>query len=159
MTTATATVMTTVTSTTDPLVELKATIKGARHLASLIFPVEPVPASRPRVTRWGTYIAKPYKDWINAATASVESCGSVVNGSPADTLLVITTAICTRAKTSKLTLPRGDSDNYGKAALDLVTKLGGYWHDDKQVAPAICSKRFAAKGERARTEVHIYLLP
>ena len=128
----------------------------AKHLATIAIPLEPLPASRPRVTKWGTYIAKPYKNWIDAAVKALPQ-GDLW---PAKTtpLLVVTTAICTKARTSKLFFPRMDVDNTAKAALDIVTKVGGYWDDDNQIVHLVTTKRFAAPGEPAHTSLSIYAL-
>lgn len=130
--------------------------KGAAHVASVPIPVEPVPASRPRVTRWGTYHAKPYKHWLEQAALHLPGLEDLIE--PESNLLVIVESICTRAKTSKLVRPKGDTDNYAKGPLDAVTHSGGYWKDDVQVIDLVSRKRFAAKGEQARTIIHIYIL-
>lgn len=130
--------------------------KEAAHVASIPIPLEPVPASRPRVTRWGTYHAKPYKQWLDAAEAHLPGLTDLIG--PDANLLVIVESICTRAKTSKLVRPKGDADNYAKGPLDAITHSSGYWKDDVQVVDLVSRKRFAAKGEPARTVVHIYIL-
>jgi Holliday junction resolvase RusA-like endonuclease len=128
----------------------------ARHLATIDIPLEPLPASRPRVTRWGTYIAKPYKQWIEAALERVpEGTLRLDKNLP---LLVVTTAVCTKARTSKLFFPRMDVDNTAKAALDIITKIGGYWADDNQIVHLVTTKRFAAPGEDAKTILSIFSL-
>lgn len=38
--------------------------------------------------------------------------------------------------------PIGDIDNFAKAALDLLTKTGGIWRDDRQVALLLTEKGF-----------------
>ena len=128
----------------------------AGHLATIVIPLEPLPASRPRVTKWGTYIAKPYKQWIDAALERIPE-GNLWLDKTAP-LLVVTTAVCTKARTSKLLTPRMDVDNTAKAALDIITKVGGYWADDNQIVHLVTTKRFAAPGEAAQTTVAIYAL-
>lgn len=146
--TATMTAMKMATATTKPT---RKTTKGAAKAALLVFPLEPVAASRPRVTRWGTYHAKPYKNWLTEAGKYLQTVSYVA---PEGHLTVAVEIICTRARTSKLSTPKGDVDNYAKAALDAITHAG-IWSDDKWVVHLTVSKRFAEPGESARTEVHI----
>jgi Holliday junction resolvase RusA-like endonuclease len=130
----------------------------AAHAASVIFAFDPVPASRPRVTRWGTYHTKPYKNWLDQASKHLTE-GFYQNQYVGEqSLLVHVETIVTKARTSKLTRPKGDVDNYAKGPLDAITKAGRHWYDDVQVEVLVSSKRFAAPGEQARTEVHIYTL-
>lgn len=128
----------------------------AQLRATVVIPLEPLPASRPRVTKWGTYIAKPYKQWIDAALRLIpEGTLWLEKTLP---LIVVTTAVCTKARTSKLFFPRMDVDNTAKAALDIITKVGGYWDDDNQIVHLVTTKRFALPGEDAHTSVAIYSL-
>jgi len=129
-------------------------LKDAVKVASLTFPFDPVPASRPRVTKWGTYYGKTYKAWKQRAEHYLAPGAFHLDA--ATPLLVVTEAIIQRPKTSKAVYPKGDADNYAKGPLDAITKAGGYWDDDRQVVSLLTSKRFARKDEHPRTEVHIY---
>lgn len=129
-------------------------MREATKVASLVFPFEPVPASRPRVTRWGTYYSKTYTTWKKHAEAHLKP-GDLPIGDD-EPLLVVIFTVNTKARTSKLRYPRADTDNLAKGPMDVVTKATGYWKDDKQVVHLISSKRFAEPGEEARSEVHIY---
>lgn len=149
--------MTTATVTSNPVISgLFQDWEGAAHVASIPITNEPVPASRPRVTRWGTYHAKPYKTWLDSAEQHLPGLKARIEHET--NLLVIVESICTRAKTSKLVRPKGDVDNYAKGPLDAITHSERYWKDDVQVIDLVSRKRFAAKGEPARTVVHIYIL-
>jgi Holliday junction resolvase RusA-like endonuclease len=128
----------------------------AKHLATILIPLEPLPASRPRVTKWGTYIAKPYKQWIDAALKVIPEGNLWLDKSLK--LLVVTEAVCTKARTSKLFFPRMDVDNTAKAALDIITKVGGYWADDNQIVHLVTTKRFVRPDEPAHTSLSIYSL-
>lgn len=144
-------------ATTDsPLSVIVDTARGAKHLASLVFPFDPVPASRPKVSRWGVYYGKTYKAWKEAAEKHLPA--GELDLAPTDPVLVVVVAIQKRAKTSKAAFPNGDVDNYAKGPMDVVTKATGYWHDDKQVMWLLSGKRFAQPGEEPRTEVHLYKL-
>lgn len=103
------------------------------------------------MTRWGTYHAKPYKNWL---TEAGKHLALVDYRAPEGHLTVRVTVICTRAKTSKLTTPKGDVDNYAKAVLDAITHAG-IWTDDKWIVDLSVTKRFAIPGQAARTLVEI----
>jgi Holliday junction resolvase RusA-like endonuclease len=106
------------------------------------------------VTRWGTYYTKTYKNWMQAAAPFVEACKTYHEGP----LAVIVEVICPRPKTVERAYPRGDVDNYEKAALDIITKGESVWDDDDQVVMLIGVKRFVDKGEEPRTIVEVYRL-
>ena len=146
--------VTVMTSSKPGLPGLLETVEGATHVASVHLPLEPVPASRPRVTRWGTFYLKPYKDWM-AKAKQLLNVGDL-SFREKTPLFVVVESVSTKARTSKLTYPRYDVDNSAKAALDVITKATGYWHDDDQIVALLSTKRFAAKGEDAHSVVHIY---
>lgn len=115
------------------------------------FLVNPVPASRPRVTRWGVYYGKNYTKWRKEAMELIQDQTDSINLY----LTVIVENIVFKPKTSKKDYPRGDVDNYAKAPLDILTKKN-FWSDDDAIINLVCSKRFAEPGEEERTEVLIY---
>ena len=121
-------------------------------METVVLRMNPVPASRPRVSRYGVHYGKKYAQWKlwmkhNLVRGTLDS---------EDDLLVCITHIGLKARTSKLSTPNGDVDNFDKAALDAITTAKGYWIDDKQVRYLFSEKRFAEKGEEPRTEVSIY---
>ncbi|WP_139382683.1 RusA family crossover junction endodeoxyribonuclease [Luteibacter sp. 22Crub2.1] len=141
--------------TSDPVLSgLIATMEGATLVASIHLPLEPVPASRPRVTTYGTYYQKTYTAWM-AKAKKLLGAGNLTFHAKTP-LFVVVESVSTKARTSKLTYPRYDVDNSAKAVLDIVTKVTGWWHDDDQIILLTSSKRFAAKGEAAHSNVHIY---
>lgn len=149
------TATTTVTmATTDPLADIVKVAKEARLRASVVFPFDPVPASRPKVSRWGVYYGKTYKNWKQLAEDYLAPGDTGI--APTDGVLVVIIAVAKRAKTSKAVFPNGDVDNFAKGPMDVITKATGYWGDDKQVTWLLSGKRFAEPGEEPRTEVHIY---
>jgi Holliday junction resolvase RusA-like endonuclease len=129
-------------------------MEGATRVASIHFPLEPVPASRPRVSRWGTFYLKTYSEWMAKAKKLIGS--GTLTFHEKTPLFVIVESVSTKARTSKLAYPRYDVDNTAKAVLDVVTKVSGWWYDDDQIVLLTSSKRFAAKGEAAHSNVHIY---
>lgn len=109
----------------------------------IIIPGQPVPASRPRVTRWGVYYGKIYKNWMKEAHKNIPEGPGELPGP----LEVTTEAIFKKAKTSKLLYPRADNDNLEKAAWDAITTVGGYWKDDNDIVKNHTTKRFAGPDE------------
>lgn len=116
----------------------------------LYFETEPVVASRPRVTRWGTYYNDKYKNWMIEAPKHIPVVEKPLEGA----LAVNMVYKVTKAKTSKRTWPRGDIDNFEKAVLDALTKAG-VWGDDDQVVHVSHTKRFLRPGEVAGVQVRI----
>lgn len=114
--------------------------------------LQPVPASRPRVSRWGTYYSKTYATWRKAAEEIAQGFepGETLTGP----LVVVTESIIQPARTSKLDYPRGDVDNYTKGPLDVMTKATDVWEDDNQVVVSLAVKRFAEDNEEPGTKIH-----
>ena len=109
----------------------------------LNIPVNPVPASRPRVTRWGCYYGKRHSA-CRAELCSLldtmrdnESLPSILCGRL--TLWVLFSV--KKPKTTKLDLPRGDIDNYIKLLLDACNER--LWKDDVQVEVISARKEWA----------------
>jgi Holliday junction resolvase RusA-like endonuclease len=116
------------------------------------FMLNPVPASRPRVTRWGTYYAKTYTDWRKQAMALIKEQSETIGNH----VTVLVEQIVSKPKTSKKLFPRGDVDNYAKAPTDILTTKK-FWKDDDLITGLWTSKRFAEVDEEPRTEVTIYV--
>ncbi len=116
------------------------------------FFINPVPASRPRVTRWGVYYGKNYTAWRKAAMDLIKQNKDTIK----DHCTVLVEQIVQKPKTSKKMFPRGDVDNYSKAPLDILTKKE-FWEDDDLITGMWSSKRFADPDEDPRTEVSIYV--
>ena len=118
-----------------------------------------MPAPRPRcVARGGfasTYNPKEYTVWKDAASELIRDAvpeGRVEEGD----LEVILEVRKTRPKTTKLTRPGPDVDNYAKGVLDALTDSGRVWLDDKQVAHLRVTKRWTQPGETAGVAILIY---
>jgi len=123
---------------------------GAPTMGASFF-INPVPASRPRVTRWGVYYGKNYTAWRKEAMELIKEQSDTIDLY----VTVIVENIVKKPKTSKKDYPRGDVDNYAKAPLDVLTKKE-FWTDDDIIVNLITSKRFAEPDEEERTEVSIY---
>lgn len=104
---------------------------------SLTLHLNPVPASRPRVTRWGTYYTKTYKTWMAEADKAIPQATYQFAGM----IHVVVQLFVSKPRTSKLARPKGDVDNYAKAILDAITKKG-YWLDDDEIVRLTVTKEF-----------------
>lgn len=104
------------------------------------FPISPVAASRPRVSKWGAYFTGTYKDFRNEAKPIVLD---ITKGwKPTDNKLWVYVGVYpTKPKTSKLQYPRPDIDNYLKSILDLCN--GVVWKDDAQIVFIEATKAWA----------------
>lgn len=119
----------------------------------VVIGIDPVPAARPRVSKWGTYYPETYKKWKAAATKFFPKLFEQLKGP----LGVELEVICKKPQRPTKTFPRGDVDNYAKAALDAVNDAQ-LWGDDDQVQRLIVSKRYAEKDEQPRTIIKIWRL-
>jgi Holliday junction resolvase RusA-like endonuclease len=119
-----------------------ATVGALLHLHAQ---TTPSPSHRPRVTRSGiAYLAKPYAAYLNDCQQQFaeQHVGPPIEGR----LGVVIETVVEKPRTTKLTDPRGDTDNYGKGCLDGATKAG-VWVDDAQVIHLGLTRRFAEQGE------------
>lgn len=116
--------------------------KGRRQI-ELTVPLNPVPASRPRVSRHaGVYYLKTYATWMKQAALHLPKGDPAF---PSGLVAVLAEHYVQQPKTTKLHAPRGDVDNYLKATLDAVTKCGAVWSDDDQVALVTGTKQFTVE--------------
>jgi len=114
------------------------------------FNINPVPASRPRVSRYGTYHLPTYREFRDKMKEDIESRRSDFTKSDGRLLVVVSCVVQSPKKTSR-SLPRGDVDNYAKAVLDSLN--GVTWTDDDQIAILIAEKIFGDVGH-IKVEVH-----
>ena len=115
-----------------------------------VLQLAPVPASRPKVGRWGVYYGKTYARWKQAADKLLSEKNYSITDKP---LVVQVEQICKRPKTTKRIYPNGDVDNHAKGPLDAITRSDFGWHDDSQIVELKVSKRFAEDGEEPRSIV------
>lgn len=113
-------------------------------LLSLWIGGKPVPAGRPRVSKFGTYYPKSYTAWLKESWAYVDKLETVVTDSP---IALMIEAVCPTVKTSKFSMPMGDVDNFVKGPMDLLTKSQRAWIDDRQVVLLTVTKRYAGPDE------------
>jgi len=110
------------------------------------FPVNPVAASRPRVSKFGAYFSGPYKKFRQEAAVIINKVlgrnFTPINGK----LAVDIKCFVTRPKSTKLEHPKADVDNYSKAILDSLN--GKLWEDDSQIIALFIEKQWANPGEQ-----------
>lgn len=120
------------------------------HTLTYRIELAPVPAARPRVSRWSTHYPKTYEAWRQAAGAYLPRQVDTLSGLFAVTI----ESVCKRPQKLTSPTPNGDVDNYAKAAMDAITSAG-IWHDDKHVVSLLSTKRYAEKGEPPHTLITI----
>lgn len=131
----------------------KAARNSAAGIIEFYLQVPPTPASRPRVSRFGTYYGKNYQNFLNAAQPIAGRFDGVPSDKP---LCVFVENVVAKPKHSKRDFPRGDVDNYAKGPLDVMTKAEKFWEDDDQVVLLLTSKRFAAPDEEPHVRIYYY---
>ncbi|MDR5879045.1 RusA family crossover junction endodeoxyribonuclease [Caballeronia sp. LZ032] len=113
--------------------------------------VVPLPAPRPRVSKFGTYMPASYKVYQKAIAAALPT-------KPAtpltDELIVAIEFVCKPIAKSKFSTPMGDLDNFAKGVMDTLTDEG-WWEDDRQIMSLLLTKRFPEPGEAPHINVAI----
>jgi len=108
------------------------------------FPISPVSASRPRVSKHGAYFAGAYKEYRKVMQELVHKVLGDFVPIPYP-LSVDVELYIKRPKTTKLDAPRADIDNYLKAVFDSMNdKL---WEDDTQIRQVYATKQWAQPDE------------
>ena len=109
--------------------------------------LNPVPASRPRVSKWGTYYGKRHQAFRSEALdllSGMREEGVLPEVPMSGKLRVWVVFSIKKPKTTKLATPRGDIDNYMKLLLDCCN--GIIWEDDQQIAQINAFKNYAVDG-------------
>lgn len=122
-----------------------------------VVPVSPIPAPRPRVTSKGwTYYPAKYKAWRETVGTLLPAIlsGAGLKAPLEGPVQVTTTFVCTRPKTTKLSHPKGDIDNFEKALFDQLTTAGA-WLDDSQIVESKSVKCWGEPGAAGYIEVEI----
>lgn len=110
------------------------------------FPVNPVAASRPRVSKFGAYFTGPYKKFRQEAAVVINKVLGR-NFTPIDGKLAVDIkCFVARPKSTKLEHPKADVDNYSKSILDSLN--GKLWEDDSQIVALFIEKQWANPGEQ-----------
>ena len=112
------------------------------------FNINPVPAARPRVSRWSTYYPKKYTQFKK----DMEALTSELNTTPCETLVCVSLEFMIKIPKSWSKKKRlagentycnnnADIDNYIKAILDSLN--GVFFIDDKQVVEVFAMKKYS----------------
>lgn len=117
---------------------------------SLVIPVVPMPAPRPRMSKWGAYFPATYTTHKKEIAAAIPTRAVKLMGE----LHVEMELVCKPIGKSKFTTPSGDVDNLAKPTLDVLTQEG-YYGDDRQITDLRVRKRFPEKGEQPHIRIHI----
>jgi Holliday junction resolvase RusA-like endonuclease len=106
-----------------------------------MFPISPVAASRPRVSKHGAYFAGPYKKFRKEMAELIpEVLGH--DFEPFEGPIQVDVEFYVKQpKKTKLSAPRADIDNYLKAVFDSLN--GWLWDDDKQIHKVYAAKQWA----------------
>lgn len=122
----------------------------------LSVPSFPVPASRPRLSRGRKpYYAKTYTAFKGRTPKLVRvACSNAGLHRPLDgELAVAVRIVATRPKSTILTRPKPDVDNFAKAVLDACN--GIVWHDDDQVVDLHIIKQWSDPGQPGYFELAV----
>jgi Holliday junction resolvase RusA-like endonuclease len=112
------------------------------------FNINPVPAARPRVSRWSTYYPKKYTQFKK----DMEALTSELNTTPCENLVCVSLEFMIKIPKSWSKKKRlagentycnnnADIDNYIKAILDSLN--GVFFIDDKQVVEVFAMKKYS----------------
>ena len=140
-------------TTISKLVDSFKSVFNQEAEASFLLPVVPVPASRPRVTKWGSYYGKNYTNWRKDAAKFLDDL--TMEQELPDALHVIVECYCPKARTSKRDYPRGDVDNFVKAPLDSITKHTDLWGDDDQIVSLLVTKQYVDEDFGSKITVYV----
>ena len=124
----------------------------------LILNINPVPASRPRVTRWGTFYGKKYKQFKLEMGLLLIDSDKTNSVNPTKWLEGLISADMTffvpipkswskkkkSSKNGQFCDNNADLDNYEKAILDSLS--GIFFYDDRQIVKQKSQKIWADKG-------------
>lgn len=126
---------------------------------TFFIPLDPMPAPRPKFRVIGkfasAYMPREYTVWKDRAVECVRGVNQIPSEPLSGPVTVTLVVLATKPKTSKLTHPSPDVDNYAKGVLDAITQSERWWADDKQVVRLDVSKAWAADGAPAGIEVTI----
>lgn len=127
---------------------------GTYRVLELFLPVRPVPASRPRISKYGSYYSKTYTDFRKEAYSYLKKIENKFHDTTAKFKITME-IICYKPKKPSQEYPRGDVDNFEKAYYDSITYAGIAWDDDVQIVENVTSKRYQEEGEEYGCKITI----
>ena len=124
-----------------------------RHIMKIIrtFNINPIPASRPRVTRYATFYSKAYTEFRKDFKELVEAKRVLMVEGALSMTMLLTVKMPKSWTKKKKAEHKGtyhtqtpDSDNYAKAIMDSLN--GYYYADDAQVSVMTVVKKWGDNG-------------
>tara|TARA_R100000458_G_scaffold59698_1_gene71234 strand:- start:6788 stop:7171 length:384 start_codon:yes stop_codon:yes gene_type:complete len=122
-------------------------------MSEFVFNINPIAASRPRVSKWGAYYTGPYKKFKTDAVKTVADTLGPEWTPIEENLRTEVFVYVTKPKRTKLDYPKADIDNYLKAIFDCLN--GKLWVDDKQVVVVHAEKAWTEPGEEGYFVVRV----
>lgn len=116
-------------------------------ISNIFIPVAPVPASRPRISKYGNYYPKTYTEFRKLVYRCLKKLQGKHEAVDKVEFSVDLELICKKPKKPTNPYPRGDVDNYAKGYLDSITYAQLFWVDDIQVVKLNITKRYQEEGE------------
>lgn len=122
----------------------------------LWLPSAPVSASRPRISKYGSYYSKSYMNYRSETHKYLKSINKDYPIDDKSLFKVEIEFICYKPKKpSNPNCPRYDIDNLIKAPLDAITHEKMIWYDDIQIVEVTGKKRYQEEGEAFGTKIVI----
>lgn len=112
---------------------------------------KPVPAARPKVSKFGAYYPKSHTVYKTLLELILPQYLTTTLDKPMEVRLMF---VVDRYKTSDYPTIRADVDNLAKLPLDCMTKCN-FWTDDSLVVALTSLKRFCLEGEVPHTKVRV----
>lgn len=123
-------------------------------MSDIHFEIEgkPVPASRPKVSKWGTYYPKNHTVYAKYLSSMFAQSPEYITEEPVEVRIL---CVMPKYKTSDHPVHRADVDNLSKLPMDGMTKSQRYWKDDDLVVSLVALKRFCRDNEEPHTKIRI----
>ncbi len=112
---------------------------------------KPVPAARPKVSKFGVYYPKAHTVYKNMLESMLPQFLTTTLDQPMEVRMMF---VVNRYKTSDYPTIRADVDNLAKLPLDCMTTCK-FWTDDALVVALVSMKRFCRVGEVPHTKVRV----
>lgn len=123
---------------------------------NIFIPVRPVPASRPRVGKYGAYYTENYANFRDECKSFLSKFYvRELHRATTDIYKVEIEFICQSPKKKSNAYPRGDIDNFIKGPLDVLTHCGFFWEDDVQITEIKATKRYAEGNEQYGIKIKV----
>jgi len=121
---------------------------------SIVVPVKPQPASRPRISKFGSYYTQGYKDFRSETYRFLKK---IRDDYPAEegVFSVSVEFICKKPKKPTNPYPRGDVDNYLKGIIDSLVYAGMFFNDDIQITHMEGTKRYQEENEEVGMNITV----